>query len=280
MLWIYGDESHDSSKQRVFVVAGLLGDAGQWASLKESWTERTGGTTFHAADCESGYGDYRNAAADDRGRLHLDLTRILANSGTIGWGLGIDLAGCRRAFPDMLPAQIYCSGFLRTLDFLLNKAHSRTPPQPVEIVFDRHPETKHNFGLLFQYASEEGEWKKQGSLPANVKFATRAEIGIQAADLWAREMMKFLDGNLFSKDYVPRPQWTTLMSTRRFGGDLQLTEYFDDMKRKMPALEAQTGMSSAEYVVWLQKKRRHDNQSNRIAYMMDVAAKDRSASRV
>jgi len=37
------------------------------------------------------------------------------------------------------------------------------------------------------------------------------------------------------------------------------------MKRNMPALEAQTGMSRAEYGAWLHKKRRQDNQSNQIA---------------
>jgi hypothetical protein len=275
MLSIYGDESHDSSKQRVFVIAGLLGDAVQWAALKLSWAQRTGGKDFHAADCESGFGIYRDTAPEERASLHFDLTRILADSGVIGWGLGIDLAGCRRAFPDMLPDQIYCSGFLRTIDFLLENANSRTPPASVEIVFDRHPETEHNSGLLFKYASDEGEWRGQGLLSASIKFAARAEIGIQAADLWVREMMKFFDGTLFRKDYVARRQWTTLMNTRRFGGDLQFAEYFDDMKLKMPALEGQTGMSSAKYGLWLQKKRRQDNQSNRIAYMMEVAAKDR-----
>ena len=92
---------------------------------------------------------------------------------------------------------IYLSGFLRTLDFLLKEAHARKPPEKTEIIFDRHPETKHNSGLLFKYASEEGGWKTQGLLPADIKFGDRDEIGIQAADLWAREIMKFLDGNLF-----------------------------------------------------------------------------------
>ena len=54
MFSIYGDESHDSKKERVFVVAALLGDSIQWLNLRSLWTERTGGRIFHAADCESG----------------------------------------------------------------------------------------------------------------------------------------------------------------------------------------------------------------------------------
>jgi hypothetical protein len=278
MLSIYGDESHDSREERVFVVAGLLGDAPQWADLRASWRDRTCGRRFHAADCESGYGDYRDASPEERARLHIDLTRILVDSGLIGWGLGIDLAGCRRAFPDISKSHIYCSGLLRTLDFLLEKAHSHEPPEPIEIVFDQNRETEYNSELLFQYAGEEGDWKGQGPLPERIKFANRSEIGIQAADLWAREIMKFFDGNLFSESYEPRVQWTALTSSRRFGGDLQFATYFDDMKRKMPELESLTGMSGRKYREWLQKKRRHDNQSNRIRYMMEVAAKDRHKS--
>jgi len=46
----------------------------------------------------------------------------------------------------------------------------------------------------------------------------------------------------------------------------------------MPTLEAQTGMSAASYAKWLTRKRRIDNQSNRIAYMMEVAADDRAGA--
>ena len=88
--------------------------------------------------------------------------------------------------------------------------------------------------------------------------------------------MKFFDGNLFSETYTPREQWKILERTRRFGGDLQFGSYFQSMKAQMLTLEAQTGMSAAAYAKWLTRKRRVDNQSNRIAYMMDVAADDRA----
>jgi len=63
MLFVFGDESQ-SSKQRVFAIAGLLGNADQWAALRIKWSERTGGRVFHDADCESGYGSYRNEPED------------------------------------------------------------------------------------------------------------------------------------------------------------------------------------------------------------------------
>jgi hypothetical protein len=69
------------------------------------------------------------------------------------------------------------------------------------------------------------------------------------------------------------------MNSWRFGGDLQFAEYFESMKSQMAALEAKTGMSRAAYAKWLVRKRRIDNQSSRITYMMEVAAKDRASGR-
>lgn len=276
---IYGDESQDSRKERVIAIAGLLGDGGQWTALKDAWATRTGGTRFHAADCESGYGEYRGVAPEERSALIVDLAKLLADSGLIGWGVGIDLAGCRRAFPEMMSDQTYCSAFLRTIDFLIERARSSNTSGAIEIIFDQHRPTEHNTGLLYKYASAERGWHEQGLLPEQLRFASRADIGIQAADLWVRELMKFFDGNLFTEGYVPRPQWQTLIETRRFGGNLQCAEYFEDMRQKLPLLEAQVGMSRLEYASWLQSKRHHDNQSNRITYMMEVAARDRRAER-
>src|SRR5689334_4338359 len=95
MLWAFGDESHDSTKERIFTVAGLLGDESQWASFRQAWKARLGGAVFHAADCDSGYRDFRGMPENDRHRLHRDLTRLTAASGLIGYGHVIDLAGCR-----------------------------------------------------------------------------------------------------------------------------------------------------------------------------------------
>jgi hypothetical protein len=55
MVSVYGDESADETKQRVFAVAALIGTYSQWSWLRSRWSERTGGKEFHAAKCESEY---------------------------------------------------------------------------------------------------------------------------------------------------------------------------------------------------------------------------------
>ena len=53
MITVFGDESHDSKKQRAFAVAGVMGTQGQWDNLEIKWRKRLGDKLFHAADCES-----------------------------------------------------------------------------------------------------------------------------------------------------------------------------------------------------------------------------------
>jgi hypothetical protein len=85
MLSVFGDESHDKTKSKVFAVGGLIGTDEQWSSLRSKWKELTGEIVFHAADCESGFGDYSGVPEDERLRLHRRLTILLADSQLFGF---------------------------------------------------------------------------------------------------------------------------------------------------------------------------------------------------
>lgn len=279
MISIYGDESSDSGSERVYAVAALQGPEEVWGRLRTLWRERLGTKVFHSADCESGYGDFRGMSPEARTKLHIDLTSILANSGLVGWGLAIDVKGCRRAFPEMLPDHIANRCFFGTMLFHVEKVHADFPSQPLRIAFDRNKKTEYNSRLLFEYLAEESEPANKRWLPSGPEFVSREEIGVQAADIWAREFMKFFDGKLFSGDsYTPRQQWESLYRTKRFGGDLQFGSYFQSMKEQMATLESRTGMNMERYISWITKKKRQDSQSNRIEYMRQVAANNRRAA--
>lgn len=214
-----------------------------------------------------------------RRKLHIDLTSILANSGLIGWGLAIDLKGCRLAFPEIASDHTASSCFFRTVLFHIDRARADFPSQPLRIVFDRNSKTEYNSRLLVDYLAEESEPRNEQWLPGGLEFVSREEVGVQAADLWVRELMKYLDGWLFSGDhYKPREQWNVLCGTGRFGADLQFGEYFQSMKDQMATLESNTGMSQERYIAWLHQKKRQDNQSNRIEYVRYVAAKERTSA--
>jgi hypothetical protein len=54
VLSVLGDESSDETKQRVFVVGGLLGDTQQWERFAPKWNEATGGRIFSRRNVNRG----------------------------------------------------------------------------------------------------------------------------------------------------------------------------------------------------------------------------------
>src|SRR5712692_10503716 len=99
MLSVFGDESADETKQRVFAVAGVIGREEQWEQLEARWIARTGSFPFHAKDCESDQGDYKGIDHQQNQDLYKDLAQLLAASGLGGWGFAIDLLAQRQVFP-------------------------------------------------------------------------------------------------------------------------------------------------------------------------------------
>jgi hypothetical protein len=271
MISVFGDESHDSKNERVFAIGCLLGTDDQWAALRVKWSERTLSKTFHAADCESSQGAYRGIKPEDNHRLHRDLTRILAGSGIIGWGVAIDVAATRRIFPHTLPDQNFTSSFVRTIWYMTLQAAMFVPQEQIRFIFDRHPHSQHNMGRLYKLMLADDDWVNRPDLAEELTFSPRSEIGIQAADLWARELMKRLDGELFSSRYVSRIQWQVLTDTKRFGGHLQMAGYFEGMSKNMEAIQEREGVRSSEYVAWLNRKGLDHNQTNCIRYTEHVS---------
>ena len=234
---------------------------------------------FHSADCESGYGDFRGVQPEERDKLHIDLTSMLANSGLIGWGLAIDLKGLGLAFPETLTDQVPNSCFFRTMLFHVDRAHANYPGQPLRIVFDRNKKTEHNSRLLFEYLAEESDPDKRELLPLKPEFLSREEIGVQSSDLWARELMKYLDGILFSSYYKPSRAMEHSVEDETIRGRVAIRVLFPKHERQMATLEEKTGMNKEKYTSWLLRKKRQDSQSNRVEYMKDVAARDRSMTK-
>jgi len=262
MLFAFGDESHDSTKERIFTVAGLLGDESQWASFREKWNSRLGGSVFHAADCDSGYGDFRGVSENERHRLHRDLTRIVAASGLIGYGHAIDLAGCRAVAPSVMqdfPDMPYYDCFLKTVIKLSDFAAHLVPRDRVAFTFDRRHQTQYNAGLLYQWMTA---YKPE--IAESVSIGSRSEPGIQAADLWARELMKRCDTHLFSDRARARPQWNILAATKRFPFHFTLGR---ELARTFDEVPELAGFNHAAYEEWRERQKLTDNLSNRFRYV-------------
>jgi hypothetical protein len=95
MIHVYGDDGADAKKERVIAVAVIAGTEEWWQNVEDQWIVRCGGIPFHATDCESNQGDYRNIPKEENKAMYRDLTGILASSLLGGIGIAIDLTAQR-----------------------------------------------------------------------------------------------------------------------------------------------------------------------------------------
>jgi hypothetical protein len=99
---MYGDESADETKTRVFAVAGVLGTEDEWQLAMREWLRRTRGLPFHAKECESNYGKDKQQHDNDLA-LYKDLTEILAASYLVGFAVALDLQNQAEFFQIFFP---------------------------------------------------------------------------------------------------------------------------------------------------------------------------------
>ena len=272
MLFVYGDESMDETRQRVCAVAGVGGTDKQWRALERQWPRRTNGLPFHANHCDSDQGDYANRPHWENKNLYRDLAIMLANSGLVGFGQAIDLVAKQTVFPDSEDLAYY-TAFTRVV--MAMKNHALGTGQIAEFTFDTRMESEHNAEVLYGSLREhEPDWAPYIASKISFELA-KDNSRIQVADLVAREAMKALDNLIGPKKRLVRKSWQALLDTGRFAVDAFSVEWFEDMKRKLPAFATSIGVERDGYVAWLKARKRQHNVSNMFYYVDWTARRDK-----
>ena len=217
MLQVFGDESHDPKCERVFAAAALFGTEEQWGAVRAQWTDRLDGRVFHASDCETDHGEFVGTDHAENLKLYADLTKILAESKLLGFGSAMDLAAHSEFFAGT-PADIPYYRCFRDVVFQCGKwAKWAIPADTAEIYFDQRVESDYNAGVLYGHIASLPDWDCAPFLRTPLKIASRSEVGIQAADLYAREVMKHLDNTVGPVKRPMRRSMEALQKTKRFG---------------------------------------------------------------
>jgi hypothetical protein len=279
VLTAFGDESSDESKQRVFAVAALFGDQQTWDVLELKWTARTSGLIFHGAECESDMGDFASRTHAENQELYKDLTTLLAESGLLGYGSVLDLIGQNKYMPDLLPESAYYRCFAEVVTFFAQKTRTINPEEKVKFTFDRRLETQFNATFLYDYLARLPEWEHYNYLHDEIAFASRKSVGIQAADLWTRELMKHLDNQIGPKKRPARKSFTALAETHRFGASFYVDDFFDALRKKIDALDEPSlnrTISQRVYADWLARNDQTDNFQNRVRFYTQQDALERA----
>ncbi len=272
MYTVYGDESHDETKQRTFAVGTVCGHKTEWDIVSERWQARLGEIVFHAADCEAGHADFKGVPRAERLGLYKDLCTIVCESKLFGNGESVMLSAFRQIFKSATSEMPYYMCFSESAYKAMKLAAMCIPRGTIEVIFDRHPETEHNAGLLYQYFVNSQVWRGIAEFSDKVSFATRKTVGIQVADLIARETMKEMDNIVGQFNRPMRKSMEALRATKRFDfkywGPSLLLE-FDAYLKSIGFDEFEKGRR--EYQVWLDQKNVQDNMTSRITYGMELS---------
>jgi hypothetical protein len=277
MLSVFGDDSADETKQRVFAIGAVIASESQWKALESRWIERTDGIPFHATDCDSDNGAYAESSHQENKTLYKDLITILAESEAWGYGAAVDLAGHREFFPGVPQEMDYHFCFTRVVNFLTRFTGERFA-QTVKFSFDNRIETNFNAGLIYSQAMADETFPYREYMHDEVSFlCSRKNLRIQIGDLFAREIMKHLDNMVGPVKRPERKSMSALIATKRFGGDFYAREYFQDKLKRWPELEKKAGFTIQDYWDWLTKRNMQDSITNRFMFTAWLDAQEKKS---
>jgi hypothetical protein len=273
----YGDESRDETGDRVYVVAAVFGHKDEWNAITEPWRARLEGKVFHASDCECGHGEFEGIEKAERLSLYRALTKLLASSPLLGHSVAINVAEYRAAFPNEFEDAPYLWAFGDVLQSVADLTSVAIPSGNLEeVTFDQNEEIEHNASLLYDFFRRQ---KPHGEFLADkVSFACRRTVGIQIADLVAREGMKRLDQIITGTPPYVRGSFNALNASKRFAFITVGQKEFIDKKAQLEQMQVPNS-DLESYRRWIDEKRLQDCLTNRIEHMKIVAkACDHKAS--
>ncbi len=232
MYTAYGDESSDETSARVFTIAGLFGDETNWTKLKKIWKDRTGGKVFHATACDSDQEPYKQTEHRENKKLYADLSHIIADSKLIGYAVSISLPDYKELMAPCLDENPYYFCFQSVVIFLGRKAALCIPPDRIEFTFDHNIRTQYSAGVLYDRIINSNLHPKMQSIMSDkISFVSREDIGIQAADLVAREGMKLLDNRHGPVRRPTRLATQVLQASQRIKFRIHDRAYFEHILR-------------------------------------------------
>jgi hypothetical protein len=266
---VFGDESSDDKGERIFSVAGVGGSQEEWDDLEVSWLKLTEGRVFHSSDCEAGRGDFANMGKKDRLKLYKDLVNLLISTKLLGYVVTTDVAGFHEFNPDTDSNAPYHHCFVRVIVHFAEIGFQLIPRDKVSFTFDINTQTNFSSGLLYDYMARTDEWPFGAQLD-KLSFANRKTVGIQVADMIAREFMKHCDNFIVGPQKYKRPResYKALARSFRYRGIYEAREYWQSFRSQFQELEKRTGLTRDSYAQWLKDKGLTDCMTNKHRYLI------------
>jgi len=267
-LIAYGDDSADETKSRVFAAATVVARQEEWDAFNIRWLDRNGDRPFHATDCDSDEGDFKHTDHKSNKKLYGDNVHLFINSPLMGAGVSISIRDYEELFP-FSPSNEwpYYMCFSGAIACIAKIGQLSIPPERVKVTFDRNINRDYNADALYNFMVHQQSWDSSAILEDTIEFANhRQSIGVQVADLLARESMKDLDNRLAPVRRGRRQSLRELLNSNRFA-----CICYDRPKLEAHRIGADQLHGDIErgkaYRQWLNDKRLADSIQSRLRFM-------------
>ncbi len=204
MLWAYFDDSSDSKRQRICAAGGFFTVDSRWHKLDIAWRRATRELKepFRSTDCETGHGQFENWPKPKRDALMADLCELVKSFDLGAFGSAVSVPDYLKLFPE---ADLYdpyllclsmCFANVAEITELSNRviAENRIPLPAMNVHYwvEENPVTAGRETQIYHDIKAVKLWSSACRMQ-DMAHLGKQVIGLQAADLIAREVFKFYD---------------------------------------------------------------------------------------
>jgi hypothetical protein len=209
--------SHDQAEAVAF--GGWLYTFDRWIELESAWNRALkdeGVEIFHATDLDNGYGEFEGWTRDRKNALMVRLTSIAATFTDYGIGCGIVKADYDSLFPDWLQTDFrhplnFC--LYGTMSMLIRQEQLgklKVGDRPLRVMIEQKPGYEGFIAEIYYRFRNNIAPELLGQLT----WGTKKDVPLQAADLIAHEISKFV-GNQRYRPHLPLRKSLEALGTRR-----------------------------------------------------------------
>jgi hypothetical protein len=138
--------------------------------------------------------------------------------------------------------------------------------QHVKVTFERN-NVQHNAALLYDFIRRSKQNQNVARLLSDeIAFATKETLGIQVADLIAREVMKRLEDDLLNRRRT-RASYAALLACKRCEFKFLRKDHFTEAKAFLNNLPNKDRFSMKQYREWVVENGLHDCLTNRVHFV-------------
>ncbi|MBZ5533025.1 MAG: DUF3800 domain-containing protein [Acidobacteriia bacterium] len=234
VLTAFLDESYD---KEIFVVAGFFSYEDDWRRLEKRWkaTLRENRIKrFHAADCNSGFGEFSGWTAKRRTGLMKRLLRFIVEQEMYGIYSGVVQPAFRAEFRIRTDDEAYPLCLQHCLEIIGEKTVRLPATEKVKIIVDSSRFASKGADV-FHFMKTKRGWQHGTRLHSITFSSWREFIPLQCADLMAYETFKMLRRTEVEPHRSERKSFSVLARLPIFGGHFDQTA----MRQLKDALSAE-----------------------------------------